>query len=151
MKVHWGGTVVALLVFNVFTRQMEFVRITPRPLYSRWKNPHFQKVGKINGMKAQGPREWRVSHYTDLGTRWRWRSASSCTCFRRGEKNRCNFLVCVMENVTNRHFNKISVSRPSNYILNVVLITGCHVIWRNVLHERTVFELSHVHWDTKKC
>jgi len=44
MEVHTDGTVVALLAFKLFRRQMRVVRITPRPLYFRWKNRHFPEI-----------------------------------------------------------------------------------------------------------
>jgi len=41
MEVHRGSTVVALLIFNLFGRRIQVVRITPHSLYSRCKNRHF--------------------------------------------------------------------------------------------------------------
>jgi len=41
MEVHRGGTVVASLIFNLFRRRTQVVRITPQSLYSRWKNRNF--------------------------------------------------------------------------------------------------------------
>jgi heterodisulfide reductase subunit C len=101
-------------------------------------------------MKALGPREWSVNHYTDLATGWWWRSASSCTCFRRNNNKNVDgfFLVFVMENVTNRHFSKTAVSKPSNFILNIVLVTGSHVMWRKVRHKITIFRSQNYTADT---
>jgi len=57
MEVHRGGTVVALLVLTYSEDKCEWLESRPGLFTPIERTAIFQKVDKIKGMKAQGPRK----------------------------------------------------------------------------------------------